>query len=44
MFEVMMGGPPSWGDGPEVFEKVLAEHGVEPLPDVRLDYPSNDEP
>jgi len=39
MFEVMLGDPRSWGDGPEQFERVLAEHGAEPLPDVELDYP-----
>ncbi len=39
MFEVMMGDPRSWGDGPETFKKVLADHQVEPLPDVHLDYP-----
>jgi hypothetical protein len=39
MFEVMMGDPRSWGDDPAAFEKVLAEHGVEPLPDVELDFP-----
>ena len=39
MFEVMLGDPRSWGDQPEQFERVLAEHGAEPLPDVELDYP-----
>jgi hypothetical protein len=39
MFEVMMGDPRSWGDQPETFEKALADNGVEPLPDVELDYP-----
>jgi hypothetical protein len=39
MFEVMMGDPRSWGDQPETFEQLVAEHGVEPLPDVELDYP-----
>lgn len=39
MFEVMMGDPRSWGDEPETLDKARAEHGVEPLPDVDLDYP-----
>jgi hypothetical protein len=39
LFEVMMGDPRSWGDDPEVYEKVLAERGVEPLPDPPLQYP-----
>ena len=39
LFEVMMGDPRSWGDEPEVFDALLAEHGAEPLPDVELDYP-----
>lgn len=39
MFEVMMGDPRSWGDQPELFAQVLDEHGVEPLPDVELEYP-----
>lgn len=39
MFEVMMGDPRSWGDEPETLDEVRAEHGVEPLPDVELDYP-----
>jgi hypothetical protein len=39
MFEVMMGDPRSWGDEPEGFAQALVEHGVEPLPDVDLDYP-----
>ncbi len=39
LFEVMMGDPRSWGDQPERFDQVTAEHGVEPLPDVPLDYP-----
>jgi hypothetical protein len=39
LFEVMMGDPRSWGDQPARFDQVLAEHGVEPLPDVPLDYP-----
>ena len=39
LFEVMMGDPRSWGDQPEVYERVLAERGVEPLPDPPLEYP-----
>jgi hypothetical protein len=39
MLEVMMGDPRSWGDRPELFEQALSEHGVEPLPDVELEYP-----
>src|SRR5450432_1732015 len=39
LFEVLMGDPRSWGDRPEVFAHLLAEHGAEPLPDVELDYP-----
>ena len=39
LFEVMLGDPRSWGDQPERFTEVLAEHGVEPLPDVPLDFP-----
>jgi hypothetical protein len=34
-----MGDPRSWGDDPEVFDALLAEHGAERLPDVPLDYP-----
>jgi hypothetical protein len=39
LFEVMLGDPRPWGDEPEAFEQVLAEHGVEPLPDPELDFP-----
>jgi hypothetical protein len=39
MFEVMMGDPRSWGDDPDSLDRVRAEHGVEALPDVPLDYP-----
>ena len=35
-----MGDPRSWGDRPDLFEQALADHGVEPLPDVELDYPA----
>jgi hypothetical protein len=40
LFEVMMGDPRSWGDAPETFTQVLAEHGAEPLPDVELEFPA----
>ncbi|MEI7888243.1 MAG: hypothetical protein WCJ04_12705, partial [Actinomycetes bacterium] len=33
MFEVMMGDPRSWGDQPELFERALADHGAQALPD-----------
>jgi hypothetical protein len=39
LFEVMMGDPRSWGDQHETLAAARAEHGVEPLPDVDLDYP-----
>ncbi|HTO01358.1 MAG TPA: hypothetical protein VL068_11845 [Microthrixaceae bacterium] len=39
MFEVMMGDPRSWGDDPESFERTLAEHGVQALPDPPLEFP-----
>lgn len=39
MLEVMMGDPRSWGDDAPAFQRVLAEHGAEPLPDVELEYP-----
>jgi hypothetical protein len=39
LFEVMLGDPRSWGDQPELFERALAEHGVEALPDVEIEYP-----
>jgi hypothetical protein len=40
LFEVMMGDPRSWGDRPEELTALLRERGVEPLPDVPLDYPA----
>jgi len=40
MFEVMLGDPRSWGDEPEVFEAVLAEKGVTPLPDPVIAFPA----
>jgi hypothetical protein len=39
LFEVMMGDPRSWGDDPAAFERAVAEHGVEPLPDPAIDFP-----
>src|SRR4051794_15241116 len=39
LLEVMMGDPRSWGDDPESLERMRAERGVEPLPDVPLDFP-----
>lgn len=40
MFEVMLGDPRSWGDDPEGYERALAEHGAEALPDPPLEYPA----
>lgn len=39
LYEVMMGDPRSWSDEPEVMERVLAEHGVTPLPDPPIELP-----
>ena len=39
LFEVMMGDPRSWGDDPELFRRVLAEHGAEVLPDPPIEFP-----
>jgi hypothetical protein len=39
LFEVMMGDPRSWGDGPELFEAALAESGATALPDPPIDFP-----
>jgi hypothetical protein len=39
LFEVMMGDPRSWGDEPASLDEARAAHGVEPLPDVPLDFP-----
>ena len=39
LFEVMMGDPRSWGDDPEALDRLRTSYGVEPLPDVPLDYP-----
>ena len=40
MYEVMMGDPRSWSDEPEAMEAVLAEHGVEALPDPPIELPA----
>ena len=40
LYEVMMGDPRSWGDEPEAFAAVLAERGVEPLPDPPIELPA----
>ena len=39
LFEVMMGDPRSWPADPEGFEKLLAERGVEKLPNPSIDLP-----
>lgn len=39
LFEVMMGDPRGWGDDHESFERVLAEHGAQALPDPPIDLP-----
>lgn len=39
LFEVMMGDPRSWGDDPESLDRMRADHGVEALPDVPLEFP-----
>ena len=39
LYEVMMGDPRSWPDDPEGFEKLLAERGVEQLPNPPIDLP-----
>jgi len=40
LYEVMMGDPRSWSDEPEVMAAVLAEHGVEALPDPPIELPA----
>lgn len=40
LFEVMMGDPRGWGDDPDSFARVLAEHGAEALPDLPIELPS----
>lgn len=39
LFEVMMGDPRSWAADPEGFEKLLAERGVEKLPNPPIELP-----
>ena len=39
LFEVMMGDPRSWGDDPASLARLRATYGVEPLPDVPLEFP-----
>ena len=39
LFEVMMGDPRSWPADSEGFEKLLAERGVEKLPNPSIDLP-----
>ncbi len=39
LFEVMMGDPRGWGDDPASFDRVLADHGAEALPDPPIDLP-----
>jgi hypothetical protein len=40
LYEVMLGDPRSWSDEPEVLARVLAEHGVEQLPDPPIELPA----
>jgi hypothetical protein len=40
LYEVMLGDPRSWSDEPEALAAVLAEHGVEPLPDPPIELPA----
>jgi hypothetical protein len=40
LYEVMLGDPRSWSDEPEVFAAILAERGVEPLPDPPIELPA----
>jgi hypothetical protein len=40
LYEVMLGDPRSWSDEPEAFAAVLADRGVEPLPDPPIDLPA----
>jgi len=39
MFEVMLGDPRSWGDEPELVDRLRAEHAVHELPDPEIDLP-----
>jgi len=40
LYEVMMGDPRSWSDDPDAMAAVLAEHGVEALPDPPIELPA----
>lgn len=40
LYEVMLGDPRSWSDEPEAMAAVLAERGVEPLPDPPIELPA----
>ena len=40
LYEVMMGDPRSWSDTPEAMARVLAERGVEQLPDPPIELPA----
>jgi len=39
LFEVMLGDPRSWPADPAGFAKLLAERGIEPLPNPPIDMP-----
>jgi hypothetical protein len=39
LVEVMMGDPRGWGDDPESFQRMLALHGAEALPDPPIALP-----
>lgn len=39
LFEIMMGDPRSWAADPEGFKQLLAERGVEQLPNPEIDLP-----
>ena len=40
LFEVMMGDPRSWGDDLDAYTALVETHGVEPLPDPEIEFPS----
>lgn len=40
LYEVMMGDPRSWSDEPEAMAAILAERGVEQLPDPPIELPA----
>jgi hypothetical protein len=40
LYEVMLGDPRSWSDEPEALAAVLAERGVEQLPDPPIELPA----